>query len=69
MVAIRDREWPGYTQWYCCPECGRLWTYQGSDVVALDLKFALGMASPNAEVPSRACAVCEGTQSAPAAEI
>jgi hypothetical protein len=68
-VAVRDRDWPGYTVWFCCPECGRLWTYQGADLVALDPKVALGPARPNDAVPSRACAMCEGTQSEPAAEI
>ena len=40
-MAVRDREWPGYTIWYCCQDCGRLWTYQGLDVVALDLNCSL----------------------------
>src|SRR5438034_11747719 len=26
VVAQRDREWPGYTQWYLCPVCSSLWT-------------------------------------------
>ena len=43
-MAVRDREWPGYTLWYCCQDCGRLWTYQGSDVVALDPGCSLGPA-------------------------
>ena len=68
-MAIRDREWPGYTIWYCCKECGRLWTFQGNDVVALDPSFALGPAFASEEVPGRTCAICEGTRNAPAAEI
>lgn len=36
-MAVRDREWPGFTIWYCCQECGRLWPYQEAGVVALDL--------------------------------
>ena len=68
-MAIRDRDWPGYTLWYCCRECGRLWTYQGSDVVALDPNFALGPAQVSEGVSGRTCAICEGTCNAPAAEI
>lgn len=68
-MAVRDREWPGYTMWFCCPTCGRLWTFQGNDVVALDPKFALGPAKPSEGIMCQTCAVCEGTQSAPAAEI
>ena len=48
-MAVRDREWPGYTIWYCCQDCGRLWTYQGLDVVALDLSCSLGPASVGKE--------------------
>ncbi len=68
-MAVRDREWPGYTVWFACPECGRLWTYQGNDVVALDPKFALGPALPSSDMISHTCAICEGTKNAPAAEI
>jgi len=68
-MAIRDRDWPGYSIWYCCRECGRLWTFQGSDVVALDPSFALGPAQVSDGVPGRTCAICEGTCNAPAAEI
>ncbi len=68
-MAVRDREWPGYTAWFCCSTCGRLWTFQGNDVVALDPKFVLGPAKPSEGVTCRTCAVCEGTQSEPAAEI
>ncbi|MCA9463744.1 MAG: hypothetical protein KC590_16580 [Nitrospira sp.] len=68
-MAVRDREWPGYTIWYCCQECGRLWTYQGADVVALDPGFALGPALVGEAVSARTCAICEGHCNAPAAEI
>ena len=68
-MAVRDRDWPGYTLWYCCRECGRLWTYQGNDVVALDPSFALGPAQVSDGVLGRTCAICEGTCDAPAAEI
>lgn len=68
-MAVRDREWPGYTIWYCCEECGRLWTYQGSDVVALDPSFALGPAWVGEGVLAKTCAICEGRCNAPAAEI
>ncbi|RMH37329.1 MAG: hypothetical protein D6690_02885 [Nitrospirae bacterium] len=68
-MAVRDREWPGYTIWYCCPACGRLWTFQGTDVVALDPQYALGPARASEGVRARTCAVCEGTADAPAAEI
>ena len=68
-MATRDRDWPGYTMWFCCPDCGRLWTYQGRDVVALDPKFALGPASASEGIPSQMCAICDGSKNAPAAEI
>ena len=68
-MGVRDREWPGYTLWYCCQDCGRLWTYQESDVVALDLSCSLGPAVVGEGVQSRICAICEGRCNAPAAEI
>ncbi len=68
-MAMRDREWPAYTQWYCCPTCHRLWTFQGTEVVALDTKFALAPARPSNGVPARICTVCEGDHTAPVAEI
>lgn len=68
-MAVRDREWPGFTRWLCCPHCERLWTIQGNDVVALDPKFALGPGLPSEEILSRACKNCEGKSNAPAAEI
>ena len=68
-MGTRDRDWPGYTMWFCCPKCGRLWTYQGADVVALDPKFALGPARVSEGIAPQVCSVCEGTRDAPAAEI
>jgi len=68
-MATRDHDWPGYTFWYCCPECGRLWTFQGTDVVALDPNYALGPAKPSEGIPKQTCAICDGTQQTPAAEI
>jgi len=68
-MASRDRDWPGYTRWFCCGECGRLWTYQGEEVVALDPHFALGPALPSDYTPGRTCAICEGSRQAPAIEI
>lgn len=68
-MATRDREWPDYTVWYCCPTCGRLWTFQGSDIVGLDPHFALGPAQAGEGITNRPCAICEGTKNAPAAEI
>ncbi|MEW6545070.1 MAG: hypothetical protein AB1411_15860 [Nitrospirota bacterium] len=68
-MATRDREWPAYTQWYCCPVCRRLWTSQGTDVVALDQCHALGPAYPTDGVPAKLCTVCEGERTMPVAEI
>jgi len=70
-MATSDREWPGYTQWYCCPRCHRLWTYQGKEkeMVALDLKFALGPASASEGTPPRLCIACEGDVSTPTVVI
>ncbi len=59
-MAIRDREWPVLTQWFCCTGCRRIWTYQGNDLVVLDRKYALGPASPSPGVPERTCSVCAG---------
>ena len=58
-MAMRDREWPTYTQWFCCSGCDRLWTYQGSDVVVLHREYALGPAFASPGVPERICTVCE----------
>jgi len=55
--------------WFCCPTCGRLWTHQGPDVVALDPKSALGPARVSDGTPSQMCSICEGSRSAPVAEI
>ncbi len=68
-MALRDREWPVFTQWFCCTGCGRLWTYQGSDLVVLDRKYALGRAIPSLEVPERICSVCAGEQPLPVIEL
>ena len=67
-MAMRDRDWPGYNEWYCCPTCHRLWTFQGKEVVALDPKYALGPAKPSRDVTSQVCTVCEGGRR-PVAEI
>lgn len=66
---MRDREWPGYTQWYCCPFCNRLWTHQEKEVVAVDRKFALGPAKPTEGVPGQTCVVCQGERAVSVAEI
>jgi len=68
-MAMRDREWPGYTEWYCCPSCTRLWTNQGKDIVALDPKFALGPATPTEGVPLQTCKVCHEKEAISVAEI
>ncbi len=68
-MATYDRDWPGHTQWYCCPQCRRLWTYQDKETVALDHKFALAPARPSEGVPPRICTACEGGLSASAIEI
>jgi hypothetical protein len=68
-MATKDRDWPMYNQWYCCPSCRRLWTYQGKDVVALDSTHALGPAFCTEGIPARTCVVCEGEAVAPVAEI
>jgi hypothetical protein len=68
-MATRDRDWPGFTQWFCCSTCGRLWTYQGKDIVALDPKLALAAARPSDGVPERTCSVCEGGEQSLVAEI
>jgi hypothetical protein len=59
-MAYRDRDWPGYTQWYYCHNCSRLWTHQGKEIVALDPKYALGPAQPSDGVPYQVCTMCEG---------
>ncbi len=69
FMAVRDHEWPAYTQWFCCRICQRLWTYQGSEVVMLDKQSALGPAIPSPGVPERTCAFCEGETPLPLIEI
>ncbi len=59
-MAVRDHEWPGYTQWYCCPLCRRLWTHQDHEMVVLDAQFALGPAHATSGVPARSCLLCLG---------
>ncbi len=68
-MARRGREWPGQSQWYCCPSCNRLWTHRGKDVVALDSKFALGLANPSEGAPGQRCKVCRGEQALSFAEV
>jgi len=68
-MATRDANWPGYTQWHCCPSCRRLWTLQATEMVVLDPSLALGPAIPTPGVPARTCASCEGRYSSVAAEI
>ncbi|HZS12511.1 MAG TPA: hypothetical protein VFA38_09680 [Nitrospirales bacterium] len=68
-MATRDRDWPGFTQWFCCPTCRRLWTSQGKDIVALDPKLALAPAIPSPGVPARLCSICEGGEQSAVAEI
>ena len=68
-MGTRDRDWPGYTMWFCCPRCRRLCTYQGEEVVALDPKFAFGPAQSSESIVSQVCSICEGRRNAPAAEI
>lgn len=68
-MALKDTEWPVYTQWYCCPGCRRLWTYQEKDMVALDARLALGPASPSESVPARVCLACTGESASLVAEL
>lgn len=68
-MATRDRDWPMYNQWHCCPRCRRLWTWQGKEIVALDARYALGPAVCTEGVPARTCVMCEGEARAPVAEI
>ncbi len=60
-MARRDQEWPGYTQWYSRPDCRRLWTYQGRDLVVLDHRVTLGPCRPTPGVPSQLCSLCQGS--------
>ena len=62
-MAIRDDQWPGYTQWYCCDHCRRLWTFQGDEMVVLDTQLALAAASATPGVPGRRCPACIGMES------
>ncbi|GKS58445.1 hypothetical protein YTPLAS18_19720 [Nitrospira sp.] len=61
-MAVRDDEWPGYTQWYCCSLCHRLWAFQGSEMVVLDTRFSLAPARTSPGVPGRPCLVCTGNE-------
>ncbi len=58
-----------YTQWYSCPACRRLWTYQQKDMVALDARLALGPSSPSEGIPQRICLACTGESASLVAEL
>ena len=68
-MALRDRDWPAYSQWFCCLSCHRLWTSQGGDVVVLREANALGPALPSPGVPERTCLPCAGLPASPLVEI
>ena len=68
-MAVRDRDWPGYTQWYSCPSCYRLWAYQGEEIIVLDTQYALGPAAPSQEIPIQSCTDCAGEKPVPVLEI
>ena len=68
-MARRDRDWPGYSQWFCCLACNRLWTYQGNEVIALAENYTLGPVMPSPDVPERTCFPCDGVASTPVLEI
>ncbi len=69
LMALRDRDWPAYTQWFCCLACNRLWTYQGNEVIALAENYTLGPAMPSEGVPERTCFLCDGVGSTSLLEI
>lgn len=58
-MAMRARDWPGYTQWYCCPQCRRLWTFHDNGAVALEREAGLGPAHPSEGIPARTCSSCK----------
>ncbi len=62
-MALSDQEWPGYTQWYSCPGCRRLWTFQGREMVVLDRRFALAPSTSTPGVPGHLCLACKGAPS------
>ena len=60
-VAQRDRDWPGYTQWYLCPICSSLWTPCNSGVAAIKCSQLIAAPQASPATPPQRCPVCTGT--------
>ena len=60
-VAQRDRDWPGYTQWYICPVCSSLWTPCDSGVAAIKRSLLISAPQASPATPPLRCPVCTGT--------
>ena len=60
-VAQRDRDWPGYTQWFFCPDCRSLWTPCDSGVAAIKRSQLITAPLASPATPLQQCPVCAGT--------
>jgi hypothetical protein len=60
-MAQRDRDWPGFTQWFVCPECGSLWTPCESGVAAIKRSQLIAPPLASPATPPQPCPVCTGT--------
>jgi len=60
-VAQRDRDWPGYTQWFFCSDCRALWTPCESGIAAITRSQLITAPLASPATPSQQCPVCAGT--------
>ena len=60
-MAQRDRDWPGYTQWYFCPNCNSLWAPCDSGVAAIKRSQLIAAPQASQATPPQRCPVCTGT--------
>lgn len=60
-MAQRDRDWPGYTQWFFCPACESLWTRCESGIAAIKRPQLLAPPMASLATPAEQCPVCAGS--------
>jgi len=60
-MAQRDRDWPGFTQWFHCPECCGLWTPCETGVAAINRSQLITSPIASPATPPQRCPICTGT--------
>jgi len=60
-VAQRDKDWPGYTQWFLCPDCRGLWTPYETGVAAIKRAQLMSPMVASPATPPQQCPACNGT--------